>query len=212
MTDPQVLIDPRGTAPAELVTGVRTILREVQSVELVHPDLEQVVLLEEAFPGRVTRALALRPAVPVLVVPGGVALARRAVGRILSDLATPGRALTAVLVPGERMRRVACWSPAWLSGFPGTLEDLVGADLAFDRSHLAHGSTTARSWLRADSVGVAQARDVGDRPMAWALMTGVRLSGEAGVARLRAPLGVVRRRVARRRQRRQQAARLKHVR
>lgn len=214
MTDLQVLLDAHGTGPQELSTAAATLLASVPGVELVRATAGQADLLAGRFGGRVLptdlRTAPVRREVPVLVASGRAAYARGAVRRVLADLATPGRLLTCVLVPGDDVgQRLACWSPEWLGGYAGTLEDLVGADLDFDRRHLPAGSPVARAWLRADAVGLARAQDVAEDPAGWARTTGLRLERDAAVAAVRAPLGAARRRASRWRQRRGRSARVR---
>lgn len=208
----QVLLDARGATPEEVATAAGTLLGSVPQLQVVRADEAQTALLTARFgertPGLQLGTGRLRRDVPLLVAPGTAAYARGAVRRVLADLATPGRCLTCVLVPGQDVGpRVACWAPGWLSGYAGTLADLVEADLAFDREHLPAGSPVARSWLRADAVGVVPAAEVGAEGDAWSRRTGLRLDRDAVIASVRAPLGSARRRAARRRQRRAQAHR-----
>ncbi|RIK11610.1 MAG: hypothetical protein DCC50_14200, partial [Acidobacteria bacterium] len=164
MSQLQVVLDGRGAGPEELAAASASLLAQVEG-----PLLDATATL--------------RPDVPLLVVPGHVVLARGAVRRLLSDLATPGRCLTCVVAPGSAtLTRVTAWAPRWLAHWPGTLADLVDADLAFDREHLPTGSPVARAWLRADAVGVAAAADVGPDPAGWARRTGLLLDRDAAVA------------------------------
>ncbi|AXH96757.1 hypothetical protein [Ornithinimicrobium avium] len=184
MSELQVVLDGRGARPEERAVAAATLLAQVDQT-----------LLDPA-------TASLRRDIPLLVVPGRAALARGAVRRVLADLATPGRCLTCVLLPGDGLLRVAAWAPRWLADWQGSLADLVDADLAFDREHLPTGSPLARAWLRADAVGVSAAADVGADPAGWARRTGLLLDRDAVVASVRAPLGAARRRMARRGQRR----------
>jgi hypothetical protein len=212
VTELQVLLDARRRGVEELAASLRTVLSQVPAVEVVHADEGVLAALADRFGGRVAPARQLRRDAHILVVPGSAALARGAVRRLLADLAVPGRRLTCVLVPGDHGGlRVACWSAGWAAGYAGTVEELVDAGLAFDRDHLPTGSATARAWLRADQVGVAPAHDVGARAGRWAWGAGAALGRDAAVARLRAPLGTARRRIARRRQRRRQQAQRAHA-
>ncbi len=209
MEELQVLLDARGATPGELATAADTLLASVPGLEVVDADPAQLAELARRVGPRARTLVpdaadrAPRRDVPVLVAPGRAAYARGAVRRMLSELSVPGRCAVCVLVPGEDVdARVALWAPAFLGTFRGSLADLSSAGLAFDREYLPAGSPVARVWLRSDSVGIAPAADVGDGAARWALATGLRLDRDAAVASVRAPLGVARRRVARRRQRR----------
>lgn len=204
MTDLQVLLDPRGATQQELSAGVATLLAQVPHVEVVGPTHAQLADLLRRFGSRVSRAGHLRAGVPVLVTSGRVCWGAGSVRRVLKELATPGRSLTRVLVPGlpAGQGQVACWSAQWLDGFAGSVVDLVDADLAFDRIHLSRESPLARSWVRADVIGLAPATEVGTGDVGrWSRLTGVALARQELVASLRAPLGAARRRLTRRRQR-----------
>lgn len=208
MTDPQVLIDPRGATEQELRTSVATLLDQVHHVQLVDPAPDQLADLTRRHGARVTLADVLRTDVPVLVGSGRVCWASGAVRRVLADLATPGRSLTRVVVDGLPVLegQVACWSPRWTAGFTGSPAELARVDLAFDRDHLPRTSPVVRSWLRADAVGVALVADVGEDARRWSRRTGLALAGEHLAATVRAPLGTLRRRVRRRGQRRRHEA------
>lgn len=203
MTHVQVLLDCRGATPEELAATAATLLAEVAVVEVVQAEGGTLAALTDRFGDRVRRARTLRRDVPVLVAPRGALFARGSVRRVLADVARPGRCLTCVLVPGaQQLTRVTCWAPAWLADYRGTVEELVGADLAFDRRVLPPRSPAARAWLRADVVGVASTSDVQGDVGRWARRAGVGLRGRHLVSSVRSPLGVVRRRLGRRRQRR----------
>lgn len=207
-----MLLDARGRGVEELSVSIGTLLPQVAAVEVVHAEEGLLAALGDRFGERVTRARQLRRGAHVLVVPGSAVLARGAVHRIVAELAAAGRCLTCVLVPGDHDGlRVAGWSAAWTAGYAGTLEELVDAGLHFDRAHLPTGSGTARTWLRADHVGVARVSDVGDHPGRWAWRVGTAIGRDATLSELRAPLGTVRRRVARLRQRRRQRAQHGHA-
>lgn len=208
VTDPQVLIDPRGATEQELRTSVATLLDQVPGVELVDPTPTQLADLTDRFGARVRPADAVRSDVPVLVGSGRVCWAAGAVRRILADLATPGRSLTRVVVHGLPVSegQVACWAPRWVAGFTGTAADLARVDLGFDRDHLPRTSPVVRSWLRADAVGVTLVSDVGEDARRWSRRTGLLLTGQRLAASVRAPLGALRRRVRRRSQRRRHEA------
>lgn len=206
MTDAEVLLDVRGADRAELTVAATTLLKCVPGIGVVHADQEQQTVLTERFADRVTfpdlRTAPVPREVPLLVASARTAYARGAVRRLLADLATPGRCLSAVLVPGEPVgSRVAGWAPSWLRDYAGTLEELVNADLAFDRAHLPASSPLARAWLRGDAVGIVRAGSVDGDPDRWGRRVGLLLERDAAVARVRAPLGAVRRRAARWRQR-----------
>lgn len=207
MTDPQVLIDPRGATEQELRTSIATLLHQVPGVELVDPTPSQLAGLTDHFGARVRPAGALRPDVPVLVGSGRVCWAAGSVRRILADLAIPGRSLTRVVVHGLPVPegQVACWAPDWVAGFTGTPAELARVDLGFDRAHLPRRSPVARSWLRADAVGVALVSDVED-VRRWSRRTSLLLTGQRLAASVRAPLGALRRRVRRWGQRRRHEA------
>lgn len=214
MNELQVVLDARGAEPSELTTAAATLLAAVPGLEVLGARDDQVALLRERSGDRVlpldARSGTLRRDVPVLVAPARAAYARGAVRRLLADLATPGRCLTCVLVPGSEVgARLACWAADWLTGWSGTLSELVDADLDFDRRHLPPGSPVARAWLRADVVGIAPAASVGEDPDRWARRTGLALDRDAAVAAARAPLGAARRRASRWRQRRLRTSRVR---
>lgn len=213
MSELQVLLDGRGARPEELAIAAVTLLATVPRASAPHVGLlgtGAVRALQHRLGERLREldpaTAPLRRHVPLIVVPGRAAIACGAVRRLLADLATPGRCLTCVLVPGgDGTDRLACWAPRWLGDWAGSLPDLLDADLAFDREHLPAGSPVARAWLRPDAVGVASATAVGADPEGWARRTGLLLDRDAAVASVRAPLGAVRRRVSRARQRRSRA-------
>ncbi len=208
VTDPQVLIDPRGATAQELRTSVATLLDQVPEVELVNPSPSQLTDLTGHVGERVRVAGSIHPDRPVLVGSGTVCWASGAVRRLLADLATPGRSLTRVVVPGLPVAegQVACWAPGWVADFTGTPAELARVDLAFDRDHLPRTSPVVRSWLRADAVGIALVAEIDEDPRRWARRTGLRLSGQRIASSVRAPLGALRRRVRRRGQRRRLGA------
>lgn len=208
MTDPQVLIDPRGATGQELRTSVASLLDQVPDVEVVNPSPSQLTDLSGHFGERVQVAGSIHPDRPVLVGSGKVCWSSGAVRRVLADLATPGRSLTRVVVHGLPVSegQIACWAPGWTADFTGTPAELARVDLDFDRAHLPRSSPVARSWLRADAVGVALVAEVGGNPRRWARRTGLQLSGQRLAASVRAPLGALRRRVRRRGQRRRYEA------
>lgn len=203
MTDPQVLLDTRGATERELRASLATLLDQVSVVELVGAGTGRVAELAERHGGRVRAAPEVRSGVPVLVVSGRLCWATGGVRRILADLSVPGRSLTRVVVHGLPLAegQVACWAPEWLAGFSGTPGELSAADLRFDRQHLPHDSPVARSWLRADAVGVALVAEVGQPPQRWSRRTGRDLARQELLSRARAPLGALRRRVRRSRHR-----------
>lgn len=206
VTDLQVLLDPRGVTSKEMFASVGTLLGQVPHVEVVEPTDSQIADLLRRFDSRVSRASCPRAGVPVLVTSGHLCWAAGSVRRVLKDLATPGRSLTRVLVPGlpAAEGQAACWGPQWLAGFTGSVTDLVDADLAFDRDHLPRASPLARSWVRADAIGLAPVAEVGaDSAQRWSRMAGLDLARQELLASVRAPLGSARRRLGRRRQRAQ---------
>ncbi|WP_435201162.1 hypothetical protein [Janibacter sp. GS2] len=208
MADLQVLLDPRGVTGEELRAGVGTLLTQVPAVELVHPTRVQSADLTGRFGSRVISAVRLRTDVPVLVTSGDVCFASGAVRRVLAELDTPGRSLTRILLSDSPVvvGQVACWAPQWLSGYSGTVEGLVEADLDFDREHLSRTSSVVRSWVRADAVGMAPASTVGEDPQRWSRRTGRALVVQDVLTVARAPAGAVRRRLERSGQRRRYAA------
>ncbi|MGB3762707.1 MAG: hypothetical protein WA966_05735, partial [Ornithinimicrobium sp.] len=65
------------------------------------------------------------------------------------------------------------------------------------------GSPTARLWVLADEIGVSVVQDIGGRTTVWARSTGMRLDlGRLWSTSVRGPAGSVKRRLARKRQRR----------
>lgn len=208
MAELQVLLDPRGATSAQLRTSVGTLLDQVPAVELVGASDDQLTELAEIFGSRTLPAQRLRHGVPVLVTSGQVCFAAGAVRRIVKQLRMPGRLLTRVLVPQRPSvaGQVACWGPTWSSGYSGTLEQLIDADLDFDREHLSRESSLARLWIRADEVGVALVSAVGPDPRQWSRRVERDLRRQDLLALTRAPAGAVRRRFDRRAQRRRYAA------
>lgn len=206
--DVQVLLDGRGADPQEAAACVGTLLRAVQRVELMHtPDPTRLVL-NDRYGASVRPAQQARSDVPVMVTSPRVVFASGALRRIVKNALVDGRVVTRLFIPGlSEDEQVTCWSPVWLRSYEGGVTDLLDAGFAFDRAHLPHGSPTARSWVRADEVGVSLSSDVEGKVVVWAARTGAELDarrwwGES----VRAPAGAAKRRLARRRQRRGQAS------
>lgn len=198
-----MLLDVRGASPDELSASLGTLLPAVPAVELVHVGDDQLTELSARFPGRVSRAAAVRRTGSVLVTNGRVAYARGAVRRILADLRSPGRCVTRVLVPGlPHDLQVTAWAAGWLVDHPASPEELAGAGPDFDRAHLSAESPVVRAWVRADAVGVALVGTTGSDAAAWSTRVGLELGRDALLAAVRTPAGALRRRVSRGRQRR----------
>lgn len=207
MTTPQVLLEARTASAEELLGSAATLLLQVPVVEVVYDTDDRYAVLADRFRDRVRPARELRPAGPVLVVSGRVALAGGAVQRLAADVAGPGRCATRVLVPDLALEdQVTCWSRDWVAGYAGTLEELVGATLAFDRHRLPVDSPRARRWVRADLVGAVAVDTLDEDPVRWARRTGRELSLDRAVRAARVPAGAVRRSAARWTQRRRHAA------
>lgn len=198
----QVVVDGRGADPAQLSAAVRSLLRAVPTVQLAGPGAEAQRL------GPAVRPLGeLRRDLPLLLTTSRVTFADGATRRILRLLATPGRSVVRVVVPGlEAGEQVACWSAHALARLDGDLAALLDAGLGFDREQLPGDSPTARFWVRGDDVGVALTGDAGDSAAArllWARRTGLALdAGRLWGQGVRAPAGAARRRYRRWQQRR----------
>lgn len=200
----QVLLDGRGAGLDDVLLSAARLRRSSRPVEVVNTPKPTWKALRGAFGASVVPTAGLRRDVPLVVVSGRVALASGAVRRLVAHSDVRGRCVTRVLVPGlNEAQQVTCWSTAWLKSYGGDVADLLDADLAFDREHLPPGSPTARSWVLADQIGVSVVEDIGGRTAMWARSTGMRLDlGRLWGTSVRGPAGSVKRRLARKRQRR----------
>lgn len=204
MTSVQVLLQARTAAARELVGSAATLLTQVPTLEVVCDTEEQFGILADRFAERVLPARELRPEQDVLVVSGRVALAVGAVQRLVADVAETGRSATRVLVPGLTIEdQVTCWSREWLQTYAGSVDELVGAGLGFDRQRMPLDSPLARRWVRADQVGAVAVDSLTEDPLRWARRVGRELAVERAVRAARLPAGAARRTVSRWSQRRQ---------
>jgi len=214
MLEVQVVLSARGVGADELAPSVRSLLQSVRTLRPAPADSADGRMLEEHFGGSVRAAGALRPGVPLLVVPAGVVVAWGAIRRLRAHTEVPGRCVTRVFLPGSREAEfLACWSTSFLRLYEGSLDSLVDADLSFDRAQLSPASPKARSWLPAPAVGVAVVGEVGDDLASWSRRTGMALEArQVWASTVRGPAGGVKRRLARRRHRRRGVDRTRSVR